>query len=131
MPAGDVSPISPAQRVELERVVERARQICGFGFGVFIGPLPEGRASAVEQHALLPDAPSAVLVAVDPSARMIEIVTGTATAASLDVRACEFAVLSMKSYFVNDDLVGGVREGVTLLAQNARHPRTLHLDQPA
>lgn len=131
MPVGDQSPISPAQRADLQKVVERARQICGFGFGVFIGPLPAGRASAVEQHATLPDAPSAVLVAVDPAERLIEIVTGTATTGSLDVRACEFAVLAMKSCFVNDDIVGGVREGVNLLAQNARHPRTLHLDQPA
>ncbi len=37
----------------------------------------------------------------------------------------------MKSCFVADDLVGGVREGVTLLAQHARHPRVLHLDEPA
>lgn len=131
MPAGDVSPISPAQRAELQKVVDRARSICGFGFGAYIGPLPAGRESALEQHANLPLAESAVLVAVDPASRTIEIVTGAATTANLDARACEFAVLAMTSCFVNDDLVGGVREGVTLLAQNARHPRTLHLDQPA
>jgi hypothetical protein len=139
VPAGDpyaigsarVSPLSEGQRADLTRLVERARSICGFGFAVFIGPLPDGRESAVAQHATLRDAGSAVLVAVDPSARMIEIVTGTNVTATLDNRACEFAALSMKSCFVADDLVGGVREGVTLLAQHARHPRVLHLDEPA
>jgi len=128
---GEVSPLSSAQRADLTRVVQRARSICGFGFGVYIGPLPSGRESAVAQHALLPDPASAVLVAVDPSARSIEIVTGVNTASALDNRACEFAALTMKSCFVADDLVGGVREGVTLLAQHARHPVVMHLDEPA
>lgn len=139
MPAGDayalesqaVSPLSQAQRSELGRVVEAARSVCGFGFGVFVGPLPEGRDSALVQHASLPDPASAVLVAVDPSARAIEIVTGVNTRSSLDNRACEFAVLAMKSCFVADDLVGGLREGVTLLAAHARHPQVMHLDDPA
>jgi Domain of unknown function (DUF5130) len=127
----NVSPLSDAQRADLSRIVQRARLICGFGFGVYVGPLPDGRDSAVAQHALLPDAGSAVLVAVDPARRAIEIVTGTNTMSALDNRACEFAVLAMKSCFVADDLVGGLREGVTLLAQHARHPLVLHLDEPA
>ncbi len=139
MPAGDayalesgaVSPLSAAQRFELGRVVEAARAMCGYGFGVYVGPLPDGRDSALVHHAALPDAASAVLVAVDPSARSIEIVTGINTRSSLDNRACEFAVLAMKSCFVADDLVGGVREGVNLLAAHARHPQVMHLDEPA
>ncbi len=140
MPAGDayelagsgvVSPISPAQRADLTRVVERARSISGYGFGVYVGPLPEGRDSAVTEHASLRDPASALLIAVDPSERAIEIVTGVNVAVNLDDRSCELAVLAMTSCFVADDLVGGIREGVTLLAQHARHPRVLHLDEPA
>lgn len=139
MPAGDayalesgaVSPLSAAHRYELGRVVQAARSVCGYGFGVFVGPLPDGRDSALAHHAALPDAASAVLVAVDPSARTIEIVTGINTRSSLGNRACEFAVLAMKSCFVADDLVGGLREGVTLLAAHARHPQVMHLDEPA
>lgn len=129
--AGAVSPLSPEQRSELGRVVDAARLLCGYGFGVFVGPLPDGRDSAIAHHAALPDAASAVLVAVDPSARAIEIVIGLNTRSSLDNRACEFAALAMKSCFVADDLVGGVREGVTLLAAHARHPQAMHLDEPA
>ena len=46
----------------------------------------------------------------------------------LDNRSCELAALAMKSCFVADDLVGGIREGVMLLAEHARTPRVLHLE---
>lgn len=132
LPAGDVGgPISPAQRADLDRVVGLARSISGYCFGVYLGPLTEGRAGAIEQHAMLPDPDAAVLVAVDPAQRVIEIVTGRAVARNLDDRVCELAVLSMTSCFQADDIVGGVRAGVLLLAQHARHPRVLHLDEPA
>jgi len=127
----DVSPLSEAQRADLLRLVRKARSICGYGFGVYVGPLPDGRDSAVTQHALLPDAGSAVLVAVDPASRSIEIVTGVNTVSALDNRACEFAALAMKSCFAADDLVGGLREGVTLLAHHSRHPMVMHLDEPS
>jgi len=35
----------------------------------------------------------------------------------------------MKSCFGADDLVGGIREGVNLLAEHARAPKVLHLDE--
>ena len=126
--SADVSPLSDAQRSDLKKVVQRARTIAGYCFAVYVGPLAEGRQSAIAQHALVPDAASAVLVAVDPSAKSIEIVTGVNAYTTLDDRACEFAALAMKSCFVNDDLVGGIREGINLLADHARAPRVLHLD---
>jgi hypothetical protein len=125
----EVSPLSAGQRADLKKIVDRARSICGFGFGVYVGPLADGRASAVGQHVALPDPASAVLVAVDPSAHAIEIVTGVNAAVVLDTRACELAILAMKSCFGADDLVGGVREGVNLLAEHARSPKVLHLDE--
>jgi hypothetical protein len=127
-PTTDVSPLSDAQRSDLRRIVQRARSICGYGFAVFVGPLAQGRESAIAQHAALADPASAVLVAVDPSAHTIEIVTGVNAAVTLDNRACELAALAMKSCFGADDLVGGIREGVNLLAEHARAPRVLHVD---
>jgi hypothetical protein len=125
-----VGALSESQRAVLDRVVQRARSICGYCFGVYVGPLPEGRASAIAQHAMLPDPTSAVLVAVDPSTRIIEIVTGRTVAVDLDDRACELAALAMKSSFAADDLVGGLRDGVTLLAEHARAPKVMHLSDP-
>lgn len=123
-------PLSTGQRTDLVRLVATAREICGYAFAVWIGPLPQGRADAVRMHADLDSAQSAVLVAVDPGAHRIEIVTGSVVARVLDDRTCEFAALAMKSCFVANDLVGGIREGVTLLAEHSRHPRVLHLDSP-
>ena len=86
-----MSPLSEGQRADLTRVVGRARAICGLAFGVYVGPLPDDRASALERHATLPTPRSAVLVAVDPAARRIEIVTGADVGLVLDDRACELA----------------------------------------
>lgn len=130
-PAEPSSPLSVGQRQELSRIVQRARRISGYCFGVFVGPLPGGRASAVAHHRSLPGPRSAVLVAVDPAARAIEIVLGSTVAIDLDARSCEFAALSMKSAFAADDLVTGLRDGVTLLAEHARHPKVMHLDDQA
>jgi hypothetical protein len=131
LPGGEPGPLSAGQRTQLTKLVEKARQICGYAFAVRIGPLADGRDGAVALHAELPYAASSILVAVDPAAHRIEIVTGTNVARVLDDRTCEFAALAMKSCFVANDLVGGIREGVTLLAEHSRHPRVLHLDTPS
>lgn len=131
-PAADESAaFSAAQQAELQRTVERARDISGLCFGVRVGPLPQGRDSAIAAHAQLPDPARAVLVAADPAQRCMEIVTGSAVSAYLDNRSCELAVLAMRSGFQAGDLVRGIKDGVDLLALHARHPRVANLDEPA
>ena len=119
------------QRVELQRSIDLAREICGLVFGVYVGVLEQGRESAIAAHAQLPDPEDAVLIAVDESARTIDIVTGTRVSRVLDDRSCELAILTLRSSLEGGDLVGGVRNAATLLAQHARMPRTLNLDEPA
>jgi hypothetical protein len=75
------SDFSRGQVSELQRVIDLGWQISGLSFGIFVGDLPSGRDSALARHAELADAPAAVLVAVDPVARCIEIVTGSKIAA--------------------------------------------------
>lgn len=138
MAVGDETVMAPAtlqalserQRSEVQRVVDLARSICGFGFGVYVGPLTNSRESAVAQHASMSDPAGSVLVAVDPQAQAIEVITGTRVGIALDDRSCEFAVLSMTSCCMNGDLVGGIRECVTQLAEHARAPKVWHLDEP-
>ena len=120
-----------SQRVELQRAIDLAREICGLVFGVYVGVLEQGRESAIAAHAQLPDPEDAVLIAVDESARTIDIVTGTRVSRVLDDRSCELAILTLRSSLEGGDLVGGVRNAATLLAQHARMPRTLNLDEPA
>lgn len=122
---------SPAQQADLQRTLEQARDICGLCFGLFIGPLANGRESAEAAHAQLPDAARAILIAVDPGARTIEIVTGARLVTRLDDRSCELAVLAMRSSFEVGDLVRGIHDGAVLMAQHARNPQVRHLDEPA
>lgn len=129
--ASGSGPITDAQRRDLLTIVEKARTISGFAFAVYVGPLPAGRVSAREQHAALRDPAGTVLVAVSPSERLLEIVTGVNVAVDLSDAACRLAALSMTASFAVGDLVGGLREGVVMLAEHARHPRVLHLDEPA
>lgn len=125
------SAFSPAQEADLQRTVDRAREISGLGFGLRVGPLQQGRDSAVAAHAELPGAASAVLVAVDPAERLMEIVIGSAVAPYLDDRSCELAILAMRSGFQAGDLVRGLKDGLDLLALHARQPRVVNLDEPA
>lgn len=120
--------LSAAQRKDVAGIINRAREICGLCFGVYVGPLANGRESALAQHAVLPDPAGGVLVALDPDSRTIEIVTGVDAVRILDNRACELAVLAITSCVAAEDLVGGIREGVLLLAERARTPRVWHLD---
>lgn len=130
-PASGLNPITQGQVKDLQATVEQARTISGFAFAVYVGPLAGGRDAAVAQHSALRDPASTVLVAVDPSQRLIEIVTGINVAIDLTDRACELAAMSMTSSFAVGDLAGGLHEGIVMLAEHARHPRVLHLDDPA
>ena len=123
-------PVSASERTDIEKLVQVARDICGYEFAVFVGPLANGRESVVAMHAGMHDPASAVLVAVDMHAGTMDIVTGSRVRRGLDDRTCEFALLTLRSSLQVDDLVGGVRDAVMLLAEHARAPRTMHLDEP-
>lgn len=131
METGDVGHLDAAERAEIQRTVQRARDICGYEFGVFVGDLEGGRESAIAIHAGMNDPNSAVLLAIDPSRRSMDIVTGGRIKRNVEDRTCEFALLTLRSSLQVDDLTGGVRDAVMLLAEHARAPRTLHLDEPA
>jgi len=127
----DAGDFSAGQRRQLQEAVDLARQICGLAFGIRIGPLPAGRQSAIAAHAGMSGASRAVLVAVDPGSRSVEIVTGTEAKVSLDDGACELSVLSIITGCEAGDVIGGVRSGLILLAEHARSPQVMFLDEPA
>ncbi len=124
------SVLTQQQRDAVASILRRAREISGLCFGVYVGPLPAGRDSAVGEHAKLPDPLAGVLVAVDPQAQAVEIVTGIDASRVLDNRSCELGVLTMASCFAAGDLMAGLRDGVVLLAEQARTPRVWHMDDP-
>jgi hypothetical protein len=68
------------------------------------------------------EAPTSVLVLIDPASRRIEIVTGQIASRRLDDRACGLATLSMSSSFSGGEIVGGVVTGLRMLGDSVRAP---------
>ncbi len=126
MRAGDG--FTAEQRLELQGAVASVERSTGLAFSLYVGPLEGGRASAEERHAAAPAPGRTVLVAVDPGSRRLEIVTGAEAGRFLDDRTCGLATLSMTSSFSQGDLVGGIKNGLQLLGDHARHDERRHLD---
>jgi hypothetical protein len=126
VPAGEA--FSTRQREEVARAIRLAEKEGGPRFSVYVGALGDDpRTTAERLHAALgADARFAVLVAVDPGGRRLEIVTGAEARRRLDDRSCALGASSMTSAFLAGDLVGGIVHGVQMLADHARVPRTLH-----
>lgn len=123
--------VTESMRENLQEVVDRAREVCGLEVAIHIGHLAQGRESAEVVHARLRDPRSAVLVAVDPGAKSVEIITGPDARIHVDDRTCQFAVLALRSGADVDDVVVGLRDAVLLLAEHGRAPQVLHLNEPA
>ena len=121
--------LTDAQRARLARAVETADRATGLDFLVRIGVLDGGRADAEALVAARgAEAPRTVLVAVDPPARALEIVTGSAASAVLDDRTYALASLTMTTSFAAGDLVGGLVRGLQVLSDHGRAVAHRHLD---
>ncbi|MEO6512827.1 MAG: DUF5130 family protein [Nocardioides sp.] len=124
MAAGD---FSAGERFEIDRAIRAAEQNSRFEFSVFVGHAQEPhRAYAAGLHAALVAPTHSVLVMVDPVAHAIEVVTGSVVRRTLTDHEVQLAILEMQSAFAADDLVGGLKRGITMLAAHARAPQTLH-----
>ena len=66
---------------------------------------------------------------VDPAARVIEVVTGSVVRRNLTDHEVQLAILEMQTAFAAGDRVGGLKRGITILADHARAPQTLHAEQ--
>lgn len=130
MPAGEA--FNRRQQDDIDRAIRLGEDAGKMRISVYVGALAgDTRETAQRLHAQLgPTAAEAVLVAVDPSARAVEIVTGATLARRLRDRECALAAMSMTSAFAAGDLSGGIVDGIRALAEHARAPQTLHLDTP-
>lgn len=121
-----------SQRVALDQTIRAAEQVCRFEFSVFVGTAEgEPRAFAERLHASLSTPPRSLLIMVDPATRTLEVVTGREVRRVLTDHDVTLAVIEMRSEFATGDLVRGLRRGISMLAMQARAPRTLHADTPA
>jgi hypothetical protein len=116
-------PFTTRQLLRLDEALRVADQQTGLTFSVYIGDLEEPtRTSAEQLHRQLDGAAQAVLVAVSPNQRLLEIVTGTDARKRISDRDAKLAALSMAASFAGGDLAGGVLSGLDQLASHAgRH----------
>jgi uncharacterized membrane protein YgcG len=116
-------PFTTRQLLRLDEALRVADQQTGLTFSVYIGELEEPVRDHAEQlHRQLDGAAKAVLVAISPNQRILEIVTGTDARKRISDRDAKLAALSMAASFAGGDLAGGVLAGLDQLASHAgRH----------
>lgn len=114
-------PFSPVQLSRLDEALTMAGRETGIDFSVYVGELGEDTRTAAEAlHESLGDAGAdGVLIAVSPGERAVEIVTGTSAARRVTERAAKLAVMSMVAFFKGGDLIGGLLNGLRMLADQA------------
>ncbi len=128
MPAGDG--FSPAQRQRIDRAIREAETICRFEFSVYVGEAEgEPRAFAERLHAALVAPDRSVLLMVDPSRRVLEVVTGAEARRELEDAEVALAVVEMQTHLAHQDLCAGIVRGIGMLADHARKPPTLHAQE--
>lgn len=116
----DPSPFSPVQLARLDEAMTIGSRSTRLHFSVYLGDLGSSpRASAEALHAATTHPAGSVLIAVSPGQRVVEVVTGEASARRLPDRACRLAVMSMVALFEEGDLVGGLVSGVSMLVEQA------------
>lgn len=118
---------SSADRFAIDETIRRAEQLCRYEFSVFVGTAEgDPRSFATQLHNSLVAPTRSILIMVDVAGRALEIVTGGYVRRTLSDAEVELAILEMRSRFAQDDLVGGLKRGIEMLAEHARAPETLH-----
>ncbi|MFC4947220.1 DUF5130 family protein [Pseudonocardia sp. GCM10023141] len=113
-------PFSPVQLSRLDEALTFASRETGLRFSVYLGDLgPDSRARAGELLSALEGSGEAVLVAVSPEQRVVEVLTGEEARIRLPDRGAKLAVMSMVASFKESDLLGGLLSGLRMLADQA------------
>jgi hypothetical protein len=114
-------PFGPKQLARLDEALTLASRETGLDFSIYLGQLGEdSHAEAERLHASIGEGASqAVLVAVSPGERVIEILTGRGAAQRIPDRGAKLAVASMVASFKEGDLVGGLVNSLRMLADQA------------
>lgn len=125
------STVGEFSATSLQDAVDLAHQICGLEFVLLVDAVTPGSGTARRALAACVTPAAAVVLAVDPSGARAQVATGPDARIALNDRSCEFALLALKSSMSAGDLTGGLRSATLVLAEHARTPRVLHLNEPA
>ena len=121
-PLPPVVPFTPVQLARLDEALTLSTRATGLDFTVYLGALGhDSREKAESLHAAMGEtaASDAVLIAVSPGERVVEIVTGEESHRRLSDRACKLAVMSMAASFKEGDLIGGLVSALRMLTDQA------------
>ncbi len=113
-------PFTTPQLLRLDEALRLADEGTGLVFSVYVGDLDEPvRGHAEKLHAQLARPDEAVLIAVSPNQRVLEIVTGARARKRIPDRSAKLAALSMAAAFGGGNLAGGIVAGLAQLAEQA------------
>lgn len=119
-PSEAEQPFTPVQLSRLDEALTLASRETGLRFSVYLGELGASpSARAAELHGELEGAAEAVLVAVSPEQRVVEVLTGPVARVRLPDRGSKLAVMSMVASFKEGDVFGGLLSGLRMLADQA------------
>jgi Domain of unknown function (DUF5130) len=119
-PDGREHPFTPVQMSRLDEALTVTSRETGLRFAIYLGDLGENARSTAEGlHGEIEGYDEAVLVAVSPEQRRLEIVTGSEAKVRLPDRGAKLALMSMVSAFKEGDLFGGLLSGLRMLADQA------------
>lgn len=118
-------PFAPTQLARLDEALTLAGRETGIDFSIYLGELgQDSRAGAERLHdSIGPAGADAVLIAVSPGERVVEVVTGSSASRRVPERGAKLAVMSMVAFFREGDLVDGLLSGLRMLADQAGSAR--------
>lgn len=118
MAAGDL--FTDEDRRTIDGAIREAEQRCRFEFSVYVGPAEgDSRAFATSLHNSLVAPSRSIMIMVDPTERVVEVVTGGFVRQTLDDAEVERAVRDMERDFAAADYVGGLQRAISVLAVDA------------
>ncbi|GAB3491754.1 DUF5130 family protein [Amycolatopsis cihanbeyliensis] len=120
-PTAPAGPFNMVQLARLDEALTLSTRETGLDFSIYIGELgQDSRARAERLHASIGEqATRAVLIAVSPGERVVEVCTGEEAFRRLPDRGAKLAVMSMVASFKEGDLVGGLVSGLRMLTDQA------------
>lgn len=117
-------PFTRSQLARMDDALAGASRRTGLNVSVYLGDLGADTRRRAEDllDSLGERAAVAVLVAVSPGQRVVEVVTGPEARHRFTDRDCKLAVMSMVASFERGDLAAGLVNGLRMVADHAEPP---------
>ncbi|WP_241248910.1 DUF5130 family protein [Rhodococcus sp. X156] len=112
-------PFSTKQLSQVDEALTFCTRATGIDFSVYLGPLSADTRARAEELLVSTGSPDAVLIAVSPGERVVEVVTSERAQRRVSDRAARLAVMAMVASFRDGDLIGGILAGLRMLADQA------------